>query len=144
MARMIRQLPDSRILFRSYLELDMANIVSILSFDSETVKALLSPQNIEMINHKYPIFYKICNKINNKNTVSLEYTTAVDIALENNQMQALKLIVEYIVKYQNNYVYSFLFESNFTMLLEKDIYLKDILNSNIICHDLEFDENEWP
>ena len=122
----------------------MANIVSILSFDSETVKALLSPQNIEMINHKYPIFYKICNKINKLNSESLEYTTAVDIALENNQMQALKLIVEYIVKYQNYYVYSFLFERNFTMLLEKDIYLKDILNSNIICHDLEFDENEWP
>lgn len=29
-------------------------------------------------------------------------------------------------------------------LLEKDIYLRDVLNSNIICHDLEFDENEWP
>jgi hypothetical protein len=43
MAKIITQMPDSSILFRSYLELDMANIVSILSFDSETVKALLSP-----------------------------------------------------------------------------------------------------
>lgn len=63
MAKIIRQTPDSSILFRSYLEIDMANIVSILSFDSDTVSALLSPENIEQINHKYPIFYRICNNI---------------------------------------------------------------------------------
>ena len=37
-----------------------------------------------------------------------------------------------------------MFEDNLVFLLEKEIKLKDVLNSNIICHDLEFEENEWP
>ena len=64
--------------------------------------------------------------------------------MKNNQTEALNAIVRYIVKYQNSFVYSYLFEKNLAMLLEKGIYLKDLLESEIICHEFDFDENEWP
>jgi hypothetical protein len=99
MAKMIGQLPDTSVLFRSYLELDMANVVTILSFDTETVAALLTPQNVDKINHKYPIFYKVCKQLSKKDLNRVEVLTAVDIALNNNQSGALNLIVAYIVKY---------------------------------------------
>ena len=43
--------------------------------------------------------------------------SAVDIALENHQVRALNLMIEYIIKYQNSYVYSFLFEKNFMKIM---------------------------
>ena len=59
---------------------------------------------------------------------------AIDIALANDQIHALNQIVAYIVKYQNKYVHSYLFESNFLRLVEKSINIKDLLESDIFCH----------
>ena len=48
-------------------------------------------------------------------------TTAVDVALENNQIIAMNRIIEYIVKYQNSYAFSFLFEKNMIKILQKGL-----------------------
>lgn len=42
---------NSLIFFKSLLELDMANMISILSFDSKIVKALLRENNVVKIDH---------------------------------------------------------------------------------------------
>jgi hypothetical protein len=34
---------------------------------------------------------------------------SIDIALENNQLRSVSLMIDYIVKNQNNHVFSFLF-----------------------------------
>ena len=47
--------------------------------------------------------------------------SAIDTAIENNQIRATNAIISYIVKYQNNVVFSFLFEKNFVSLLDKGI-----------------------
>ena len=51
-------------------------------------------------------------------------------------------IIEYIVKFQNNYVSSFLFKNNFFTLIDKGIAVSPLLNSNIFCY--QFDYDEWP
>lgn len=70
-------------------------------------------------------------------------TSAIDTALENNQLGAINLIIDYLVTYQNSYVYFFLFRENFIKLIRKGgINISVLLNSDIFYH--EFDFMGWP
>ena len=51
-------------------------------------------------------------------------------------------MIDYIVKYQNNYAYSFIFHANFIELLKIGIDVTGLLNSNIFKHEIDFDH--WP
>lgn len=62
--------------------------------------------------------------------------------MRNNQVRAVSIIIEYVVKYQNNFIYSYLFNKNFPILLEKGIEVKPLLDSNIFVFN--FDLDEWP
>lgn len=94
------------------MELDGTNIVSILAFDSRSMQYILDDEKFEkFFDKEYPLFYK--NKIqktNNKDKYF--YRSAIDNALKNNQVSAIATMITYIVKYQNNYVSSFLFVQN--------------------------------
>ena len=70
------------------------------------IKKLLD--NIDEANHdgKMPIFYKM----QQNRYGELNILNPIDIALENNQVRALNSIIEYCVKYQNSYCFSFMFE----------------------------------
>ncbi len=70
------------------------------------------------------------------------YRSAIDSALRNNQVRAVQEIIKYIVKYQNNFVSSFLFLKNFPTLLDKGISIKPLLDSQVFNY--EFDLDEWP
>ena len=49
-------------------------------------------------------------------------------------------MIDYICKYQNNFVSSFLFKKNFGQIVEKDsIALNEILNSNVFRMDFDYD-----
>jgi hypothetical protein len=50
--------------------------------------------------------------------------------------------MKYIVKYQNNFVSSFLFLKNLPVLMEKGISMHDLLASNVFC--VVFDFDMWP
>ena len=75
----------------------MVNLIQMLSFDSRCVSALLDSKNCLNFQYDYPIFYKI--RQNNVYETSQKTYSAIDIAIENNQSQALNLIIEYMVKY---------------------------------------------
>jgi hypothetical protein len=62
--------------------------------------------------------------------------------LKNNQIRAVGYIIEYIVKYQNNYVSSFLFLKNINILIEKGVLVSSLFNSEIFYY--QFDYDEWP
>jgi hypothetical protein len=62
------------------------------------------------------------------------YKSAIDIALENNQVTACNLIIDYIVQYQNNFAFTFLFQENFLDLVKKGIQVSKLLESDIFCH----------
>ena len=52
---------NPKIFFKTFLELDGTNMVSILSFDSRCLKLLLTEDNVEYFSPEFPLFYK--NKI---------------------------------------------------------------------------------
>lgn len=69
--------------------------------------------------------------------------SAIDTALENNQLRAINTIIEYLVKHQNSYVYFFLFRENFIKLIRKGgINIASLLESDIFYH--QFDFMGWP
>ena len=70
------------------------------------------------------------------------YRNAIDTALKNNQIGAVSRIIWYIVRYQNNFVSSFLFLRNFPKFLEKGIEISDLLESYVFKYDFDYDD--WP
>lgn len=92
--------------YHAFLELDGANMVSILSFDSCSLEYLLHDRFEEQFSSQYPIFYR--NKIQKGKVYSYHgqdcgnnyfYRSAIDNALKNNQIRAINLMIDYIVKY---------------------------------------------
>ena len=80
------------------------------------MESLLNEKQAEYFDEKYPLIYK--NKIVKKNNPDkFFYRSAIDNALQNNQMRAIDAIIKYIVQYQNNFISSFLFEHNFQKLI---------------------------
>lgn len=53
--------PKPLVFYKSFLELDINNMVSILSFDSRSMAYLLDDQFDEYFDSRYPLFFK--NKI---------------------------------------------------------------------------------
>ena len=106
--------------FRCFMELDKSNMVTILSFDSQCIKRLLERNEV---GHDFPLFFKSRKK--HKNHTS--YITAIDIALENNQLRAAQSIIDYITKWQNSFAFNFLFKDNFVQLLKKGINVKELV-----------------
>jgi hypothetical protein len=75
--------PKPLVFFKSFLELDGTNMVSILSFDSRSMNCLLDDKNKEYFQSEYPIFYK--NKLQKKNKDNkFFFRSAIDNALKNN------------------------------------------------------------
>ena len=71
------------VFFKSFLELDGSNMVSILSFDSRCMSALLDDRHSAYFQEEFPIFYK--NKIAKSNNVEKNfYRSAIDTAYKNN------------------------------------------------------------
>lgn len=88
-------------------------MLSILAFDNLSMRALLSERFEDHFDLNFPLFYKnryVCTKNKENRYIQVyRYNNAIDVALENNQISAINLILSHIVKHQNNYVSSFLF-----------------------------------
>ena len=61
---LVKKQPDPRLFYKSFLELDGANMVTLLAFDSKCMQCLLNSGNAEYFDEKYPIIYKV--KMNKK------------------------------------------------------------------------------
>jgi hypothetical protein len=74
--------PKPQVFYKSFLELDGSNMVSILAFDSRSMKALLKDDFSEYFSLKYPIFYR--NKINKGTVMKPKYffRNAIDAGLK--------------------------------------------------------------
>jgi hypothetical protein len=132
--------PDPAFFYKTFLELDMANMCSILAFDSGSMAALLDEKNESYFSELYPIIYK--NKIAKKGGESFYYTNAIDIALKNNQVRAVGLLIEYIENFQNNFISSYLFVKNLPVIMEKGIHIHHLMHSQVFS--VTFDYDEWP
>jgi hypothetical protein len=59
------------------------------------MEILLSDENSKYFSAEFPVIYK--NKMEKKDGVNYYYSNAIDTALRNNQVKAVKLIIKYIV-----------------------------------------------
>ena len=89
--------PNPKIFYKSLLELDMNNMVSMLSFDSRSMEFLLDDGFADHFSIKYPIFYK--NKIRKGSSDKYFYRNAIQNAFKNNQVRAVDIILSYMIKY---------------------------------------------
>ena len=79
----MRDQPNPKFFYKSFLELDGSNMVTILAFDSGSMEFLLSEENQEFFDEKFPVIYK--TKIpKKKNPSRYFFNTAIDNALKNN------------------------------------------------------------
>ena len=134
--------PNPQVFYKTFLELDGANMVSILSFDSRSMKFLLDDCFSEHFSDKYPIFYRNKASKGNGERQKFFYRNAIDNALKNNQIGAVDSIVKYIVKYQNNYSSSYLFKKNLPQVMEMGVLVQELFDSKVFTFDFDYDE--WP
>lgn len=113
------------------MELGRKCIISNIADDSKSIAFLLDPRHKEYFNAEFPIFYK-----------NIDGSTVFDQALKKRQMNSLTLMLKYMVNYQNSYVYTNLFENCLLDMIQKEVKMKDLFDSDILNHVLEF--IEWP
>ena len=131
LSEIIERQPTPHLFFDVFLELRMASLVNHLAPDARSVKMLLSEENHQYFSREFPIFYKQRNG-----------RSAIDEALDANQIRSVNSMIKYILKYQNEYVFSNLFLNNFVDLLNKGVKCHDLLDSRIFSHTFDFDA--WP
>lgn len=132
--------PNPSIFFKSFLEFDCLNMGSILAFDTKSMEWILKDDNEEYFSSEFPIIYK--NKIKKMSGLGYYYQSAIDSAIKSNQIKAVNVMIDYIVKFQNTYVSSYLFLKLMPTLVEKGIPVFGLLNSQIF--ECTFDYDEWP
>ena len=87
--KLVKMQGNPRIFFSAYLELERRNMVSILAFDSMSIKSLLSENFVDYFDEEYPLFYKNKKLVKQKGHDGIiKYCNiiynAIDVALENN------------------------------------------------------------
>lgn len=138
---LVKLQPKPQFFYKSFLELDCANLVYILSFDSTCIRAILDEKYEHHFPHSdYPLIYM--NKFLKKNGKGFFLQNSIDLALVSNQIGAVNKLIEYIVKYQNNYVSSYLFQKNIVTLLERGVHCCELSDSSIFS--MQFDYDDWP
>lgn len=121
--------PSPEVFFKINLELGLQTMIPFLAFDQRSIRELLSQKNEHLFSIQFPLFYK------NQKGIS-----AVDVALKHNLINSANLMVDYIIRYQNNFVYSFLFKNNLVEMINKGVRMYGLLNSSIMNTNFTYDE----
>jgi hypothetical protein len=138
----VQDQPKPLVFYKSFLELNGANMCAVMSFDSVSLTFLLNDSNSALFSEEYPIFYKNKNIKGRYQKDKYCYRNAIDIAIKYDQSRAVGAIINYLVKYQNSYISHFLFLKNLHFIIEKGIQLYPLLQSKIFLYEFDFDE--WP
>lgn len=80
--------PNPLIFYKVFLELGVKSLIPFLAFDARTVRSLLHDKNRKYFNDEFPLFYK-----------NEDGRSAIDTALDNNQIRSVNLMIDYIVEY---------------------------------------------
>lgn len=91
----------------------------------------MDDKNKKYFDSDFPVFYK------NEKGMS-----AIDTALDKNQIRSVNLMIDYIVEYQNSYFYGHLFNYNVIELVNKGVKMTPLFKSKIFNHTFDYDE--WP
>jgi hypothetical protein len=69
-------------------------MLSVLSFDSRLLKALLDSKNSKFFDHSISLIFKM--RLSSKDDGSVVWSS-IDRALENNQIQGLNIMIDYMI-----------------------------------------------
>ena len=107
------------------------NMLNYLTFDRDSIALLLNCDLATCVDPQFPVFYKARNQ-----------RSAIDVALDLNQVSTVRLFIKYIVQYQSSAMYAHLFHYNIVDMVKRGIEVYDLFNSKIFNMDIEF--IEWP
>lgn len=149
--KLIEMQKDVSNFINPYLELGRKNMVHILSFDSKSISSIFSDKHKDLFARKeFPVIYQgstnLCfggatedhedlyikkkgHNCRRKNMVKtfcelseqIVKQSAIDVALENNQIIGVKMLIDHVILNQNSFIYSFLFKHNLVLMMEKGI-----------------------
>ena len=105
--------------------------MSYMAFERRAISHLLDDRSQKYLDPIYPLFYK-----------NPDQRSAIDTALDLNQIQSVNKMIEFITKYQNSFVYAHLFTYNLIDLLQKNVACAPLFNSQILNHQFQY--YEWP
>lgn len=80
------------------------------------MKRLLDKKNNKYFDDEFPLFYK-----------KEDGTSAIDTALERNQIRSVNMMIDYIIEHQNSFYYAHLFHNNLIELINKGVQMGDLL-----------------
>jgi hypothetical protein len=81
----------------------MKSVLHFISFDRQSIAHMFDDKNDDFFENElkakeFPVIYK-----------NADGTSIIDVALHANSIKSINLMVGYILKYQNSYVYADLF-----------------------------------
>ena len=85
---LVQEQPKPTVFFKVFLELELNCMVTYLAFDSRSIQTLLDESNKNYFRSDQPIFFR-----------GPEKRTAIDAALDKNQIKSVSLMIEHIVKH---------------------------------------------
>ena len=85
---LIRDQPTPIIFFKVFFELGVKAMVQYLSFDSRSIKRLLSEENAQYFSADFPVFFK-----------NEQGKSGLDVALDLNQIRSVNLMIDYLCQF---------------------------------------------
>ena len=64
---------------------------------------------------------------------------AFDLAIRHNSMRGISIMIDHVIKYQNNFVSANLFKNNFITMMEMGISVKGLLMSEVFYQTFELE-----
>ena len=87
----------------------------------EFKQKLLEVSEAQLSYSEYPLFFK-----------NPDGRSALDTALDLNQIRSVQIMIEYIVKHQNSHIYHHLFKYNLIDLIQKRVKCYDLFQSKLL------------
>ena len=85
--KLVKSQPDPKVFFKIFLELGVKSMIPYLSFSMKSIEEILHEKNKKYFNPQFPLFF-----------MNEDGNNSIDIALENNQLRSVSLMIDYIVK----------------------------------------------
>ena len=54
---LVKEQPDPKVFYKTYLELNKSNMLNILSYDSKSIQCLLNEELADFYDENFPIFF---------------------------------------------------------------------------------------
>jgi hypothetical protein len=86
--KLVLDQPTPSIFYKISLDLGIKSLINYISFDSKSMRSLLSEDNSAYFNSEFPLFFK-----------NESGRSEIDTALDHNQIRSVNMMINYVVKF---------------------------------------------